>query len=49
MDLQHGLLFLFLSVGFTLTCLSIGFYFYTINQKRIKEDKQKEEEKIPGL
>ena len=48
MDLAHGLLFLFLSVSFTLTILGIAFY-YGQTQKRIKQDREKEKSPVDDL
>ena len=49
MDFKHGILFLFLSVSFILTCLCIAFTFYDKAQKRIKEDREKEKSPVDDL
>jgi len=49
MNLADGLLFLFLSVSFTLTFLCIGFYIYTKNQQAIKREEEKEKSPVDGL
>jgi hypothetical protein len=49
MDLAHGLLFLFLSVSFTLTFLCIGFYIYNKNQQAIKRKEEQEKSTVEGL